>query len=131
MTKEGIIKEAYGELFNTHSHLIDSEGWLNNSNENDYLTMGETDFLGETDFKNNTWFRPKSLSGIEYNNGWTTLNSIDDFPKTDKTIQLWFMTKSGHITQNNWNNKFTHKVFGYLKVYSHFQVVIEPNPPIY
>lgn len=61
---------------------------------------------------------------------WIKLNSEDDLPKTDKTIDLWFLTKTGHITINNWNSKFKHKTYGYLKVYSHFQIVVQPDLPL-
>ena len=37
---------------------------------------------------------------------WIKLNSEDDLPKTYKTIDLWFLTKTGQITINNWNSKF-------------------------
>ena len=62
---------------------------------------------------------------------WIKLNSEDDLPKTDKTIDLWFLTKTGRITINNWNSKFKHKTYGYLRVYSHFQIVVQPDLPIY
>lgn len=73
-TKEEVIKEAYGFLFEYKKHLIDKDGWFDNSNENDSVTNGETEFLGKCDFKDNTTFRPKSLQGLEDNNGWIDSN---------------------------------------------------------
>jgi len=65
------------------------------------------------------------------NNGWIKIESEADLPKTDKTIQLWFMTKNGLITTNNWSSRFKHKISGYLMVYSHYQPIQKPEPPIY
>lgn len=65
------------------------------------------------------------------NNGWIKIESEDDLPKTDKTIDFWFMTNSGSIIINNWNSKFKHKAYGYLRVYSHYQPIIKPDLPLY
>lgn len=130
MTKKERIQEAYGKYWEQVEKWVDENGWV----ESCHFLPCNSNLTCDEEKRNAQYFfsRPKSLSGIKNNNGWIVLNSVEDLPKTDKKIiQLWFMTKSGHITQNNWNNKFTHKVFGYLKVYSHYQIVVEPQPPIY
>lgn len=78
MGKQQVIRKVYGFLFEHKKHLIDDNGWFDNSNENDCVTNGETEFLGKCDFKNNHTFRPKSLQGIENNNGW--INVSDELP---------------------------------------------------
>lgn len=131
MTKKEKIQEAYGKYFEEMKPWINENGWFDknafyqkefgfNYEEIDILFSHLGDFM-----------IPKSILGIANNNGWIVLNSEDDLPKTDKTIDLWFLTKTGHITINNWNSKFKHKTYGYLKVYSHFRLITHPNLPIY
>lgn len=129
MTKQEIIKEAYGKLFETHSHLIDSNGWLNNSNENDYLTMGETEFLGETEFKNDTWFRPKSLQGFENNNGWLHIESENDLPKEDCSCFVVF--DNGEVDCQKYFSNYKDFANTPYKYITHYQIAKIPKLPIY
>lgn len=129
MTKEEIIKKAYGHLYETHSHLIDSNGWVHNGNIDDYLTMGETEFLGECEYSRDTLFRPMLLKGIENNNGWTKIESEEDLPK--ETIEYWVVLESGTITKASYlDGRKVFFMFGDLKV-THYKKLNYPQPPIY
>lgn len=127
MTKQEKIKEVYGNLFETHSHLIDPEGWLNNGNENDYLTMGETNFLGDCDFKKDIFFRPKSLQGIEDNNGWIKIESEKDLPAHGYYEVI--LLNSGKQSRAILDNEFY--IIFQMKRYSHYQPIVEFKKPIY
>jgi hypothetical protein len=107
MTKQEAIKKAYLEVgipFN-EKVLYDS-GWLK--------------------IKPSQYSRPKSLSGIENNNGWINIESGEDLPKDG---QYWTISSNdGQMTTNRiwskqWN--FNHRYI------SHYQPIIKPEPPIY
>lgn len=99
-----------------------SKEWLKKENvsDRDFMEIGTTDLISN--------LIDRYVKEV-FSNKWIELKSEDDLPKTYKTIDLWFVTKTGHITINNWNSKFKHKTFGYLNVYSHYQIVINPELP--
>ena len=80
MTKEEKIKEVWGELFDTS---INEEGFKNVENTevfcvNTKYPRCEFEYRRET--FDNINIRPKSLQGIEDNNGWISLlNNKEEF----------------------------------------------------
>lgn len=86
------------------------------------------------------FYRPKSLAGIETNNGWIKIESEADLPKKD--IDCFYIPKrSGEIvvgcfrlvSYKGWKKMFTvdHNIavgFGHV---THYQPIIRPLPPIY
>lgn len=128
MTKEEKIKEAYGELFETHSHLIDSAGWLNNGDRDDYLTMGQTEFLGEFEYINDTFFRPVSLKGIQDNNGWIKIESKKDLPKSDQMHYLVF--SKNEIKKSSFNVHQVEAGYQFGEI-THYKPIIFDKPPIH
>lgn len=127
MSKQEKIKEVYGRIFDTHKQFIDEDGWFNNSDEIEYVTAWDTEYLGECDYKNNTFFRPKSLKGIENNRGWIKIESVEDLPKED--LEYWIANENGifdWISDQKqiiakWNNKTV----------THYQQIQKPKHPIY
>ena len=130
-TKEQLIEETYKELYKTHRYLVDKDGWFDNSSETHYVTMGQTEFLGECDYKNDTYFRPKELTGIEDNNGWINIYSLEDLPdneyfqRTDIELDhVWCRRIDGleyvipvqNLTYTN---------------HSHWQPIFKYNSPVY
>ena len=78
MTKKEKIQEAWGSFWNPEIHHYSINGWSNPehySEEEMYEMMQEIDMeFGE--FR----CRPKSLQGIENNNGWIKIESEEDLP---------------------------------------------------
>jgi len=75
---------------------------------------------------------PKSLQGIENNNGWIKIESEADLPKQD--CNCYFILKSNNAILTG---KFNQGCFDYaLRYYdhndiTHYQPIKKPNPPIY
>lgn len=70
--------------------------------------------------------RPKSLAGIENNNGWIAIKSDDDLPKD--SYNYWVRQSDGIITsirQYDDNKKY------WDVTATHYQPIIKPLPPVY
>lgn len=132
MTKEEKIREAYGEHFDKIKCVLDANGWI-------LMTISITREIS-IEFErqvrvheNNTYgfptmcVRPKSLQGIENNNGWIKIESEDDLPKEE--YELYFVTGSN----TNVHQCIYHigiKEY-WLKTFTHYQPIQKPQPPIY
>jgi hypothetical protein len=143
MSKEEKIKEAWVKLigeeeFNNLKIDIDLLGWLKVS-ERDYHYKYNTSLVGDfngkgynpmqkiKDYEANPtpyFVRPKSLEGIEKNNGWIKIESESDLP--NKTNDYWIVNKLGVSIRNydmqednDWNDV------------THYQPITKPQPPIY
>lgn len=136
MTKQDKIKEAYGGLIDLN--LLDENGWAIYGCE-DFSESGIEPF-GEYETKNHiagvyNW-RPKSLKGIENNNGWIKIESENNLPK--QTNNLWLLANDGSLILGKWcifqkifkttsgNNFDTDGVF-----FTHYQPIIKPDLPLY
>jgi len=146
MTKEEKIREAYGEhwkFFNGSAKqcALNNNGWINpileHAPNNLDLERGEK-FI----------YRPKSLQGIENNNGWIKIESEYDLPKEsiDCHYRLFvsetysnageyilsgrFRVKS---SLTNSTNFFTcdDMIRSYFPRVTHYQPIQKPQPPIY
>lgn len=132
MTKEEKIKEAYFKLFNEESlsekeerfdalkSFIDSHGWLSGSLVG--VDKNLLDFSGHEE-------RPKSLQGIENNNGWIKIES--GLPKSFSGnyfvydgINIFIASMSGL----QFRCARTHRVCPEI---THYQPIQKPKPPIY
>jgi hypothetical protein len=123
MTKQEKIREAYGEHFESVKDYVDENGWCDLSIMPLKWKLSETTDIDIEDF---TWFRPKSLAGIEDNNGWIKIESEDDLPKIDFITQYWFFDGA-----STWISTFTLEMkLGRVKI-THYQPIIKPKPPIY
>lgn len=74
-------------------------------------------------------YRPKSLQGIETNNGWIKIESEEDLPNTG----IYWVIRKGSETpiraEIDINDNF-HKAV-WIAVYTHYQPIEKPKPPIY
>jgi len=71
--------------------------------------------------------RPKSLQGIENNNGWIKIESEEDLPK--EFTKYWVIDKSdGKMYQREFD-KSTKEFF--LEYSTHYQPIVKPQPPIF
>jgi hypothetical protein len=133
MSKGEIIQKAWIE---TQSHInsegvpnYNDDGWAKygGKQKSEYFkTLDEKEWLGY-------WFyRPKSLDGIEDNNGWIEIDSKDDLPKED--IDCYFILKSNKVILSG---RFRGSCFDYATRYydendvSYYQEIIKPREPLY
>ena len=93
MNKESVIKDAYGESYNKLT--IDENGFINigfccNGEDDVQDILNDYDIkllLSDLDINNSNpygedgiiTFRPKSLIGIETNNGWTKIYNEEQY----------------------------------------------------
>lgn len=89
-TKEEVIREAWGDNYNDQ---INKNGWLTvgfnyEYNHNDFDTIRYLDCVE---------IRPKSLQGIESNNGWIRIESKKDLPK--KSCPVFIKDFTGCISE--------------------------------
>jgi hypothetical protein len=131
MTKQEKIREAWGEHFEAVKNHVDENGWIYTRNFIFYCGF-EYDEKG---FGATHRIRPKSLAGIENNNGWIKIESEEDLPIS--TIMYHVVlngkkSKALYAGKNRWfvnGNDFpkTTEIHGI----THYQPIIETKPPIY
>ncbi|WP_333661566.1 DUF551 domain-containing protein [Chishuiella changwenlii] len=89
IAKQEVIKEAWGLNYNKFSEHIDSDGWLDTAwlddSEIHYDVKDGYDECGTE----STFIRPKSLQGIETNNGWIKIE--DQLP--EESIEVLFFNE--------------------------------------
>lgn len=128
MTKEEKIKEAYGENFDRIKLHIDENGWVDTQIfpcarkgiEFEQYKKRSNTYLG---FYN----RPKSLKGIENNNGWTKIFSEKDLPNMlycDVIERL-----SGDKSRATIDNDFGAKIA--VEFYSHWKPISVEKMPVF
>lgn len=125
MTKEEKIKEAYGGLIDLS--VLDENGWAIYGCE-DFSESGIEPF-GEYETKNHiagvyNW-RPKSLQGIENNNGWIKIESEKIlFEKPENCLFEWY---------NIFDKRYDVGEHFNYGVFTHFKVIPEPKQelPLY
>lgn len=139
MTKQEKIKEAWGVNYEIVKNYINDKGWCLDKghklfdlhkiydNHKDYDFV----FSGEWDDSEVEKYRPKSLSGIENNNGWIKIESEDDLP--EKIEGLWEVVINGeqkYIELLKDNKVRLYQEFLRDKI-THFKVIEPTKPPIY
>ena len=123
MTKQEKIQEAYGKYWEVVYEYVDKNGWCS--------AYWKTKTYFQTEFTSEKW-RPKSLTGIENNNGWIKIESEADLPKEGMhhSILLDSECINGYrnydiIVFYEVNSKFRKKEI------SHYQPIEKPLKPIY
>lgn len=127
MTKKEVIKEAYGEYWEHYGHLTDENGFVPQSKlfypTTKMFKIGiDVEVIG-FEPKGEAKWRPKSLQGIENNNGWIKLKGTVNEIKA--IYSLWIITKNGDIEYLK-ENEFM--PIGYA---THYQKAVKPLKPIY
>lgn len=143
MTKKQKIQEAYGLYWKDYGHLADENGFIYQSD----LFYPDTEMKKEgveievisVEHKHkwsNIKWRPKSLSGIEANNGWIKIESEDDLPKEDGYGKMYHLVCSGKV-ENQGRYIHSLKAFCHFGTFviinhvTHYQPIEKPKPPIY
>lgn len=83
--KQKAIREAYGRFFNNEKYHYSINGWMSLDSV-DANELGEMIYEINLEFGDHR-FRPKSLQGIETNNGWIRIESEKDLPSEDCFIE--------------------------------------------
>lgn len=123
--KKEAIRKAYGELYEKLAPYIDENGWLKWTDE-----CPVNPVISDYDYSHvNGGHRPKSLKGIENNNGWIRIESEEDLPLLEDKSEFWIANENGIFdfiasslqVQRKWENK----------TLTHYQKVVKPEKPIY
>ncbi|MCT4228704.1 hypothetical protein HZP39_04220 [Elizabethkingia anophelis] len=122
------IKAAYGEHWKDVQLVIDENGWFDMAYSEQVPNF---DHLWDASDKKNAKIRPKSLNGIERNNGWTRVE--DGLPKEYKNY--WCRTYNGDIKILRFDPEFKEWYYecntGLSFTVTHYQPIETPKPPIF
>lgn len=121
-TKQEIIKQAYGEHWNKVCEYVDEKGWCVG-----YWNICEVlNGISKPRSQGTKW-RPKSLEGLEDNNGWIKIESYQDLPK--ETGHYW--VKRGNDIGVNYIIVPESFYSGFLHNLTHYKPVEKTKPPLY
>lgn len=143
MTKQEKIKEAYGEFYDKVKNNIDDQGWCTMINEsNEFVSPTCLDLGMSREYYDNNieggyfsdsnthkW-RPKSLHGIENNNGWIKIESEADLPKETDHYLVYNKINNG-IEVDYIDHDYESHSERWVEFNSHYQPIQKPKPPIY
>ena len=139
--KEEVIKEAWIKTIgkdNFNSITIDEDGFLNFETTKEYhfwintypckfVSKNYNPFKkGEDCHIQNVSIRPKSLQGIEKNNGWIKIESEKDLPKENCDV---FAYINNRIERRRFQSDIPHLWIN--KAITHYIIIELPQPPIY
>lgn len=122
--KKEAIKKAYGEYWELVKDYVDENGWIDFLEDIRRIRY----FFHDSDnieVSISMW-RPKSLKGIENNNGWRRIESEADLPK--ENTWCFVISKISGITHGNFLIK--NKDFWLIDA-THYQPIEQPKPPIF
>lgn len=139
-TKEEVIKEAW-----SNKELNLKDGWLyigyccngwgdvSECLKGMEMSINRHNYnLDFYDHDNGDWgsvsIRPKSISGIENNNGWIKVESEEDLPKDGMTYYLICVDNKPSIHPHNLAQIKSLYIDGII---IHYQPIVKPLPPLY
>lgn len=137
-TKEQAIIEAYKEYWNElppeiQKYALQNDGWINSKewigDAGNTLIFKKLKCipLDCMDNYHSTYcyfFRPKSLQGIEDNNGWIKIESEEDYNKLENGEYEWYNINTGKYEKGD--------LYSY-GMFTHYKIIPKtiPKPPIY
>ena len=134
-TKEEVIKEDW-VLFGVDSNES-YDGWISAEYvPEEAILSGMLDlknFRTSTDY-DEPFYRPKSLQGIESNNGWISINSEEDLPSEDLDVHIVFKKDGGNFqTFGVWDKRLNSFWSGAMKIDipTHYQPIVKPLKPLH
>ena len=138
MTKQQIIHNEWSDLgIILLISQYDFDGWIDvNELEKNQIT-DKLEYKKYFELENGfetMLCRPKSLKGIENNNGWTKIESQEDLPKIGSydmsSFKLIYWTNGGQYEANDYKKWILH--YPHLEI-THYQFIpiIKPNEPLY
>ena len=124
-TKEEVIKEEWSKLMPDYTSIDLTHGWSLGLFFRDEIDFNLFDHVAT---KIGCYYiRPKSLQGIEDNNGWGVIPSIHD--KEIEKGQYWVMYSNGFIEVAFYDG--TMECYKFWKLnFTHYQPIVKPKPPI-
>lgn len=130
-SKLKVIEFAYGENWEAVNQFIDENGWLKSNEISPFdLKLTWNDIEVREYAKNHATFRPKSLAGIEDNNGWISINSEDDLPK-DNGHYLVFNKQNKSVDIDYIHCDYDSHSERWMEFNSHYQKIEKPLKPIF
>lgn len=100
--------------------------WLKNNYSEEFIN---NNFYIPVEIDNDKWFLPNSIKYIRINNGWISIESEEDLPKTEGTY--WIYDNANVTTAYyNFGSKFQ-LVMGINCKATHYQPIQKPKPPIF
>jgi len=122
MTKEEKIKEAWGTLMPDYTNIDLDNGWSLNDfyeediNDNDFHTM---------QIYTPCKIRPKSLQGIEDNNGWISLSGEPNEIEYVENLELYNIKTKEHY--------FCTDEHEFIEIgrFTHYKPIVKSKPPLY
>ena len=125
--KQEAIKKAYGEYLEEVRRCIDEKGWCS-FNLKKYF---KEDLIDSKVYRDKLLYRPKSLQGIENNNGWIKVESEADLPKNDD--DYWVMTSIKDDEVQQLSNLIVIRCLNLEKniKITHYKPIEKPKSPIY
>lgn len=124
--KQKAIREAYisaGVDWEQVKEFLDENGAFPISRHIQFVPKGR----GQEWSFNEKGIYPKSLSGIETNNGWISIESEKDLPsEVDKYWVIGYGLDYPIIQFFDVENKNE-----WLEVVTHYQPIVKPKPPLY
>lgn len=152
MTKAEKIKEAYGEYWDLFFLLLQDRIIFNNGNLDYFLLPKNIRDATEkicdirshksifectkTDEATPRFFRPKSLRGIENNNGWIKIESEENLPKQENN--LWLLANDGSLIlgrycmfSKTYKTSFGDNFDSDGIIFTHYQNIEKPKLPMF
>lgn len=113
--KQEAIRKAYGEYWEQVKDSIDDEGYV----------LGNAKSLPNIEFDGDGfgYIRPNPLQGIENNNGWIRIESVEDLPKEPIMSHYIRRCDNGYCTGIVDSSD--------LDRITHYQPIVKPEKPIY
>lgn len=127
-TKKEVIQQAYGEYWDQVKLIVDENGWFDMAYSQQ---VNNFDPLWNDSDRKSTKIRPKSLSGIENNNGWIKIESESDLPKESGYYDFQKYPLDKYIVNPVFWSKGATLIGWFIETYTHFQPIEKPKPPIY
>lgn len=135
MTKQEKIKEAYGLYWKDYGHLADDNGFIYQSDlfypDTEMKKQGVEIEIISVEHKHkwsNIKWRPKTLSGIEDNNGWIKIESEEDAPVNEGIYWVMRLGCNFPLHLDTYNDLHKRTWFG---KYTHYKPIEKPKPPIH
>ena len=149
--KQEAIKKAYGEYWEKVKNYIDDNGWIEGSEDREFPEPKFEPSIGELEEHETAYlWRPKSLQGIESNNGWIRVKNDDwlKLHRIDKMRSKYYINNINEdylsiavlVTKDNiefeqimLSDYLTAKdVFTKEGIFAtHYQPIQKSKPPIY
>lgn len=129
-TKQQAIQEKYGRFYDPKKRHYSVNGW---SSPESYTEEEMYEMMQEIDMEfGEHRCRPKSLQGIENNNGWIRIESEDDLPKENGWFYVCRTDNSIILSKFVLDYKSWNFYEGLpTKAVTHYQPIEKPKPPIY